>query len=182
MTLIVPMLLYASETWTSSKVDLSHLQTFHVRCQTRILGVRWFHKIKNIDITRRTRHIGDLIQKRRHALFGHVVRMDPQAPAHVALKLCRDIAMGRRVPLGWRSPRGRPRSTWSDQLKKDRGKSVSTLWTPAQETKKTDPSLFQRQIAVEEGRDSLAGLRDLVVVVLRSDPYGLMREYGLMRG
>ena len=42
---------------------------------------------------------------------------------------------------------------------------MATLWTPAQETKKTDPSLFQRQIAVEEGRDGLAGLRDLVVVV-----------------
>ena len=54
MTLIVPMLLYASETWTSSKVDLNHLQAFHVRCQRRILGVRWFHKIKNVDITRRT--------------------------------------------------------------------------------------------------------------------------------
>ena len=72
------MLLYASETWTSSKVDLNHLQAFHMRCQRRILGVRWFHKIKNVDITRRTGlpHIGDLIQKRRQALFGHVARMD----------------------------------------------------------------------------------------------------------
>ena len=80
MTLIAPMLLYASETWTSTKADLNHLQAFHMRCQRRILGVRWFHKIKNVDITRRTGlpHIGDLIQKRRHALFGHVARMDPQ--------------------------------------------------------------------------------------------------------
>ena len=53
MTLIVPMLLYASETWTSTKVNLNHLQAFHMRCQRRILGVRWFHKIKNADITRR---------------------------------------------------------------------------------------------------------------------------------
>ena len=43
-------------------------------------------------------HIGDLIQKRRHALFGPVARMDPQASAHVALKLCRDIVMGRSLP------------------------------------------------------------------------------------
>ncbi len=40
------------------------------------------------------------------------------------------------------------------QLKKDRGKPVSTLWTRAQDM----------VIAVEEGRDSLARLRDLVVV------------------
>ena len=50
----------------------------------------------NLHVQRRPRHtglphIGDLIQKRRHALFGHIVRMDPQAPAHVALKLFRDI-------------------------------------------------------------------------------------------
>ena len=85
MTLIVPMLLYASETWTSTKADLSHLQAFHMRCQRRILGVRWFHKIKNADISRRTSlpHIGDLIQKRRHARFVHVARMDPQAPARM---------------------------------------------------------------------------------------------------
>ena len=72
--------------------------------QRCIIGVRSFHKIKYADITRRAGlpHIGDLIQKRRHAnaLFGHVARMNPQAPTHVALKLCRDIAMGRRVPLG----------------------------------------------------------------------------------
>ena len=80
------------------------------------------------DTIRRTGlpHIGDLIQKRRHALFGHVARMDPQAPAHVALKLCRDIAMGRRVSLGCKRPRGRPHTVWSDQLMKDRVKIAKT--------------------------------------------------------
>jgi len=132
MTFVVPILLYASETWTSTNVDLTHLQAFHMRCQRRILGVRWFHKIKNADISRRTGlpHIGDLVQKRRQALLGHVVCMDPDA--HVSLKLCRDIAMGRRIPLGWKRPQGRPRTSWSDQLKKDRGKPVSTLWIRAQ--------------------------------------------------
>ena len=104
MTLIVQMLFYASETWISTKVDLNRLQAFHMRCQRRILGVRWFHKIKNVDITRRTvlLHIGDLTQKRRLARFGHVARMDPQASDHVALKLCKDIAMNRRITLGWK--------------------------------------------------------------------------------
>ena len=71
MTLIVPILQYASETWTSTKAELNHLQAFHMRCQRRIFGVRWFHKIKNANISRRTGlpHIGDLIQKRRHALL-----------------------------------------------------------------------------------------------------------------
>ena len=59
--------------------------------------------------------------------------MDPLTPAHMALKLCRDISMGRRVPAGWKRPRGRPRTTWSDQMRKDTGKPVSTLWTRAQD-------------------------------------------------
>ena len=62
MTLIVPMLLRASETWTSTKAGLNHLQAFHMRCQRHILGVRWFHKIKNAYVTLRTGliHISDL--------------------------------------------------------------------------------------------------------------------------
>ena len=99
-------------------------------------------------------HVGDLIQKHRRALFGHVARMDPQAPAHVALKLCRYIAIGRRVPLGWKRPRGRPRTTWSDQLKKEKGQRETIIDT-------LDPG--SGQIAVE-GRDGLAGLRNVVVV------------------
>ena len=63
-----------------TKADLKHLRAFHMRCQRRIIGVRWFHKIKNADITHRSGlpHIGNLIQKRRHALFGYVASMDPQ--------------------------------------------------------------------------------------------------------
>ena len=46
MTLIVQMLLYASETWTSTKTDLyhlqadlNHLQAFYMRCQRRVSSV-----------------------------------------------------------------------------------------------------------------------------------------------
>ena len=35
MIFIAPMLLYASETWTSTKVDLNHLQAFQMGCQRR---------------------------------------------------------------------------------------------------------------------------------------------------
>ena len=85
-----------------TKADAAHLQAFHMRFQRRILGVRWFDKVKNAVITRRTglSHIGDIIQRRRHSLFGHAARMDPSAPANMSLKLCRDISMVRRVPAG----------------------------------------------------------------------------------
>ena len=71
MTLIIPILLYASETWTINKVDLDRLQAFHMRCQRRILGVRWFDKIKNVTISSRTglSPIGDMLHDRRHSLL-----------------------------------------------------------------------------------------------------------------
>ena len=136
MTLIVPILLYASETWTVNKVDLDRLQAFHMRCQRRILNVRWFDKIKNVIISSRTGlpPIGDMIQNRRHSLFGHVVRMDPMSPANQALMLCRDISMSRRLPADWKRPRGRPRNTWVGQIKKDGGVPISTAWTRADES------------------------------------------------
>ena len=50
MSLIATILLYASETWTMTKADTAHLHAFHMRRQRRILGVRWFDKVKNAKI------------------------------------------------------------------------------------------------------------------------------------
>ena len=150
MTLIVPMLLYASETWTSTMEDLNHLQAFHMRCQRRILDVRWFHNIKNSDITHRTGlpHIGDLIQKRRHVLFSHVARMDPQATAHVALKLYRD---GPQSTTRLEKVPGLLAHYLVRSVKEGQGEtSIDTL----------DPG--SGPIVVKEGSDGLAELRDLV--------------------
>jgi hypothetical protein len=128
MSLIVPVLLYACETWTITKDGLDRLQAFHMRCQRQILNIRWFDKDKNTDIFHHSKlpHIGDLIQQRRHAHFGHVVHMNQLSPAHLSLKLSRNISMNRRVPLGWKRPRSRPCSTWISQLKKDTSVPAAT--------------------------------------------------------
>src|SRR5580692_1236731 len=62
-TCIVPVLLCGSETWTLLAADVSRLQAFHMRCQRRILGVKWHDKIRNAVITERTGlpHVSDLI-------------------------------------------------------------------------------------------------------------------------
>ena len=132
-TLVIPVLLYASETWTLTKADMTHMQAFHMRCQRQILGIRWQDKVKNTEIQRRTglSHIGTLIQARRHSFFGHIVRMNQKAPAHIIAKLCHDISMRRRIPEGWKRPRGRPRTTWLSQIKQDNGLPLSTSWRKA---------------------------------------------------
>ena len=120
-TLILPVLLYGSETWTLNKYEISRLEAFHMQCQRRILNIRWFNHVRNADVTLRTglASIESRIRRMRHSLFGHVVRLNPDAPAHQVLALHRDISMARRIPTGWRRPSARPRTTWLDHIKAD---------------------------------------------------------------
>jgi len=52
--------------------------------QRQLLGVKWQDHVKNTDIADMTGllNIGDIITKRRHTLFGHVVRLEATTPAH----------------------------------------------------------------------------------------------------
>jgi len=47
---ILSILLYGSESWTLLKEDLSRLESFHLKCQWQILGIKWFDFVKNVDI------------------------------------------------------------------------------------------------------------------------------------
>jgi len=49
-TLVLPVLLYDSETWNATKLDLAHLQAFHMRCQRQILRVCWQDHVTNSPI------------------------------------------------------------------------------------------------------------------------------------
>jgi hypothetical protein len=132
-SLVLPVLLYAAETWTLTKVNLRRLQAFHMKCQRQILRVRWYDKVRNVAIHQKTNlpHIGNMIQRRRHSLFGHVARMNPNAPAHLIGKLGIDMASKRRVPRGWKRPRGRPRLSWLSQIRQDNGLPLLTSWSRA---------------------------------------------------
>ena len=53
-------------------------------CHWQSLGVKWYDGVKNSDIAATTSlpNVNDIIVKRRLALFGHVVRLDANTPAH----------------------------------------------------------------------------------------------------
>jgi len=57
-------------------------------CQRQILGVKWHDHVKNSDIAATTSlpNVNDITARRRLALFGHVVRLDANTPAHQILK------------------------------------------------------------------------------------------------
>ena len=41
-TCVLAVLLYSSETWTLTQADCKRLDSFHTRCQRRILHIRWY--------------------------------------------------------------------------------------------------------------------------------------------
>jgi len=87
----------------------------------RILGVHsdWYEHVTNIVVSRRTNlpHFGSLIAARRYSLFGHVVRLSQDVPSNMALKICRDMSISRRIPQHVSAPevvralRGLPNSS-----------------------------------------------------------------------
>ena len=108
-SLVLPVLLYGSETWTCTK-ELRRLDAFGTRSLRRILGIRWFDFVTNQWIleTTRQRFVSALVAERQVRYFGHVARMSPRVPTSRVL---------RASPRpGWRRPRGRPRARWSDQI------------------------------------------------------------------
>ena len=109
---IVSTALYGAECWTLLKKDADMIRSFHMQCQRRILKVRWFDRITNAEISARTglEDITTTVVQRRHSLFGHVCRMDPQAPVHKALYVA--VQSSASLPTSWKKPRGRPRHSW----------------------------------------------------------------------
>ena len=82
-------------------------------------AVRWFEYVMNAEVKDRTR-LEDMearIRRRRLALFGHVVRMQPGVPAHDALRTALGVRSGSIPDARWKRPGGRPRTTWAEQLR-----------------------------------------------------------------
>ena len=76
--------------------DVNRLQAFLIRSLRRILGIRWFDHVTNVEVKDRTRleDIEPRIRRRRLALFGHVACMQPGIPAHDALWIALGVRCG----------------------------------------------------------------------------------------
>ena len=131
-TLVQSVLLYASETWTLLAADLRTLEAFHMRCQRQILCINWWDRIRNSQIAETTGlpSIADCISRRRNAIFGHVARLQEDAPAHHALRCQVNLVTNRFPDRTWKRTPGRPRKRWIDQLRDD-NTPVANLWRQA---------------------------------------------------
>ena len=118
-SLIVPITIYASETWSLRVEGERKLLSFEMKCLRSLLGVSLRDRLKNETI-RKILNVGmsitDIIRKKRMKWFGHVVHLPQNSYVSIAYK--QDFLIKR--------PKGRPPERWSDQLRNDTGLPLLT--------------------------------------------------------
>ena len=128
------VLLYGCQAWTILKADLSRLEAFHMQCQRRILGLRWFDFVRNETVLAisKLRSVADTIASLRHSLFGHIRRLPDSVPAHRAARCAVLLDEGHRPNVTWRRRRGRPRLSWLKQVVTAVGLGAQDCWRMGQ--------------------------------------------------
>ena len=109
---VISTLLYGSETWTTYARQDRRLNSFHMRCIRRILGISWEDKVTNTEVLSRADlpSMFTLLRQRRLRWLGHVRRMDDgRIPKDI---LYGELAAGKRAT-------GRPQLRYRDVCKRD---------------------------------------------------------------
>jgi len=125
------------ETWTFMKADGRRLEAFHINCQRRILGIRWFHFVTNASVTSQTGEAGLAIRicRRRLSIFGYVRWLPEATPAHSARRLGNGAGGKPDIRPEWKRQRGRPCRTWVQQIEDDTGLNANDAWRIAHDRK-----------------------------------------------
>ena len=117
-----------------TQLDWRRLESLHMRCQRRIVHIRWH----NNEVLRRTGLLAasSIVRKRLH-----VARLAGDVPANRILQTCCEAQDGVRPWSDWRCARGRPPTTWTQQIFRDTGVTVTNALRLAEDRS------FWRQIA-----------------------------------
>ena len=109
---VLSTLLYGSESWTLYTRQERRLNTYHLCCLRRILGISWQDHVPNTEVLARAGSLSmyALLTKRRLHWLGRVTRMHDG-------RLPKDILYG-KLATGSR-PTGRPTLRYKDVLKWD---------------------------------------------------------------
>lgn len=109
---VLSTLLYGSESWTTYSRQEHRLNSFHLRCLRRILGITWQDRVTNAEVLDRAKlpSMFTLLSQRRLRWLGHVHRMkDGRIPKDMFYG---ELAAGSR-------PKGRPTLRYKDVCKRD---------------------------------------------------------------
>ena len=113
--LIIPIAIYACETWSLKKVDMNKLNVFQNDCLRTMIGKR---RTDHASIEQLKRTLGiktdilDMIKRRRLNWFGHVTRRDSSTSY---------VKKSYKSNFSQKRPKGRPPKRWSDLIREDRG-------------------------------------------------------------
>ena len=77
MAIVLPNLLYSSETWCVYRRHIRTLDRFHLKCLRTIMKIRWSDRVRNTEVLRRA-NVGGIeayLMRRQLRWCGHVSRM-----------------------------------------------------------------------------------------------------------
>lgn len=77
MAVVLPNLLYSSETWCVYRHHIRTLDSFHLKCLRTIMKIRWSDRVRNTEVLRRA-GVGGIeayLMRRQLRWCGHVSRM-----------------------------------------------------------------------------------------------------------
>ena len=109
---VLSILLYGNETWPAYARQEPRLNSFHLRCLRRILGISWQDRVPNKDVLERAGipSMFAMLSQRRLRWLGHILRMEGG-------RLPKDVLYG-ELTSGSR-PVGRPMLRYKDVCKGD---------------------------------------------------------------
>ena len=97
---ILPTLLYGSESWTSYRRHIKQLEQTQQRHLRQIMHIRWFHKVSNAEVLQRASctTIEPQVTRARLRWSGHILRMQDTRLPRIALY--GEFTEGAREPGG----------------------------------------------------------------------------------
>ncbi|KAI8488142.1 hypothetical protein Bbelb_342600 [Branchiostoma belcheri] len=127
-SLVLSIFLYGAEAWTLNAEITKRINAFEMNCYRRLLQIHWSTHTTNEEVKYRVKSLAgplpsflSLVNKRKLQWFGHVTRAKGTL-AHTTLQ---GKAEGGRM-------RGRPRRTWTSDLKEWTGHPLSHLTSLAE--------------------------------------------------
>ena len=113
---VIPTLLYASETWATTKKHEQRLDAFDSRCLRIILKTKWWERRRNSDIRELTQqpYASTLLMRNRLRWFDHVIRME-------GVRFPKRMYEWDPISVGGKRKQGRQRQRWRDTLTQNFG-------------------------------------------------------------
>jgi len=109
MQTVIPTLLYAAETWTTTKAMESKIRSTQLSMERKMLGISWKDRVRNTTVKEKTK-LPDVLQMLKTSKWnwaGHAAR----ANNNWALSVIKWDPIGKRK-------RGRPKARWTTDIVK----------------------------------------------------------------